>query len=261
MPTVLIGPLPLRGQPGPFRALLRDAGFDTFIEPDGGGTLTEQQLREALPHADAMLAGGERLTAELLDLAPRLRAIARTGVGYDAIDIDAATARRIPVTITPGTNQESVAEQTFGLLLALTRNVVHNDQVIRAGGYDRSLVRPLRGATMGLVGLGRIGRAVASRALAFEMKVVAFDPLSDPDFDARYGITRVGFEELLATADVVSLHLPLSPATQNLINRHTLAADAPRCGCSSTPRAAVWYTRPTWPRAFARGSSRGPDWT
>ena len=90
--------------------------------------------------------------------------------------------------ITPGTNQESVAEQTFALLLALTRDVVNNDTIIRAGGWSRALVQPLRGKTLGLVGLGRIGRAVATRALAFGMRVVAYDPCADADFDARHGI-------------------------------------------------------------------------
>src|SRR5688572_599492 len=109
MPTVLIGPTALRNQPGAFRALFESAGFAT-IEPIGGDPLSEAQLREALPACDAMVAGGERVTAELLDLAPRLRVIARTGVGFDAIDIPAATARKVPVTITPGTNHDSVAE-------------------------------------------------------------------------------------------------------------------------------------------------------
>ena len=103
-----------------------------------------------------------------------------------------------------------MAEQTFALLLALTRDVVNNDRMIRAGGWDRTLVQPLRGKTLGLVGLGRIGRAVATRALAFGMRVVAFDPLADADFDARHGIRRLGLDELLAASDVVSLHLPLT---------------------------------------------------
>ena len=125
MPTVLIGPGSLRNQPGPFREILTAAGFRS-IDPAGDHALTESELRAALPEADAFIAGGERVTAEMLALAPRLRVIARTGVGYDAVDIAAATARKIPVVITPGTNQESVAEQTFALLLALTRNVVNN---------------------------------------------------------------------------------------------------------------------------------------
>jgi D-3-phosphoglycerate dehydrogenase len=239
MPTVLIGPGPLRGQPGPFRDILKAAGFDDFIEFSGDSTLTEAELRESLPQSDAMLAGGERLTAELLDLAPKLRAIARTGVGYDAIDITAATSRRIPVVITPGTNQESVAEHTFALLLALTRNIVDNDRLIKSGGWNRALVRPIRGQTMGLLGLGRIGRAVALRALAFGMRVVAFDPVADPEFDARHGITRRGLDEVIAEADVVSLHLPLMPSTKDLINRGTLGRMKPGAILLNTSRGGL----------------------
>ena len=190
--------------------------------------MTESELRAVLPEADALIAGGERITAEILALAPRLRVIARTGVGYDTIDIPAATARKIPVTITPGTNQGSVAEQTFALMLALTRNVVNNCQTIRAGGWDRTLVQPLRGKTLGLVGLGRIGRAVATRALAFGMRVVAYDPLpASDDFETRHGIRRLGLDELLAAADVVSLHSPLTAETRGLIDRDDWPGCAP----------------------------------
>jgi phosphoglycerate dehydrogenase-like enzyme len=239
MPTVLIGPGPLRNRPGPFREILTAAGFRS-IDPPGDHTLTESELHAALPEADAFIAGGERVTADLIARAPRLRVIARTGVGYDAVDVDAATARAIPVVITPGTNQESVAEQGFALLLALTRSVVQNDNTIRAGGWDRTLVQPLRGKTLGLVGLGRIGRAMATRALAFGMRVVAFDPLAaDADFEARHGIRRLGLDDLLATADVVSLHTPLTPETRGLINRTTLARMRPGSYLINTARGGL----------------------
>jgi D-3-phosphoglycerate dehydrogenase / 2-oxoglutarate reductase len=239
MPTVLIGPGPLRNQPGPFREILKAAGF-RFIDPAGDHTLTEPELRVALPEADAMVAGSEQISAELLALASRLRAIARTGVGYDAIDLAAATAKKIAVVITPETNQESVAEQTFALLLALTRNVVHNDQTIRAGGWDQRLVTPLRDKTLGLVGLGRIGRAVATRALAFGLRIVAYDPMpGDAKFEAKHGIRRLGFEDLLAESDVVSLHLPLSEATQGLINRAALAKMRPGSFLINTARGGL----------------------
>lgn len=238
MPTVLIAPYPLRRQPGPFRELLQAAGF-TPIDPEGDNTLTTAQLRPYLPEIDAMLAGGELLTAELLGEAPRLRVVARTGVGYDAVDIPAATARKVAVTITPGTNHGSVAEQCFGLLLGVARNIGGNDATIKAGGWDRTLVRPLRGSTLGLVGLGRIGRAVAQRALAFEMDVIAHDPLPPSEFEARQGIERVGFEELLARADVVSLHLPLTEATRGLINARTLARMKPGAILLNTSRGGL----------------------
>jgi D-3-phosphoglycerate dehydrogenase / 2-oxoglutarate reductase len=238
MPTVLISPEPLRHQPGPFREILKEAGFECLDLPPGP-TATEAQLREVLPKVDAMLAGSEWLSAPILDIAPRLRVIARTGVGYDAVDVEAATARRIALTITPGANQESVAEQMFSLLLALARNIVVNDRLIRDGGWTRALVQPLRGKTLGLVGLGRIGRAVATRAIAFGMKVIAFDPVADAESDARLGVARRSLEELLAESDVVSLHLPLVPATRGLVNREFLARMRPGSYLINTARGGL----------------------
>jgi phosphoglycerate dehydrogenase-like enzyme len=238
MPIVLIGPAPLRNRPGRFREILEAAGL-TPLDVEGSHTLLEPELRSALPRADAMLAGGELLSAEMLALAPRLRAIARTGVGYDAIDLPAATARGIVVTITPGTNHDSVAEQTFALLLALTRRVVINDPIIRAGGWDRTMPTPLRGQTLGLVGMGRIGRAVATRAIAFGMRVVVYDPVGDAEFDARHGIARLSFEALLREADVVSLHLPLAEATRGLFRRETFALMKPGAYFLNTARGGL----------------------
>jgi phosphoglycerate dehydrogenase-like enzyme len=239
MPTVLIGPGTLRGKPGSFRTILQAGGFDEFLDPPGDHTLTASELRELLPRADALVAGGESITADLMDRSPRLRAIARTGVGYDAIDIEAATARKIPVMIVPGTNQESVAEQTFALLLALTRDIVNNDRVIKSGSWSRVLVMPIRGQTLGLVGLGRIGRAAAARAVAFRMRVVAFDPVADTAFDEQVGIQRVSFEELLTVSDIVSLHLPLTPVTRGLFNRDVFARMRPGSILLNTSRGGL----------------------
>jgi D-3-phosphoglycerate dehydrogenase / 2-oxoglutarate reductase len=222
MPSVLIAPYLLRGQQGKFRDVLVEAGFE-LIDPEGDFALTASELRTYLPKADAMLAGGERMTSEILAIAPRLRVIARTGVGYDLIDLQAACNQRIAVTITPGTNQESVAEQTLALLLALARKIVSNNQVIHTGGWDRRLVAPVRGKTLGLLGLGRIGRAVASRALAFEMKVVAYDPVVVAGNNVPTEIECVSLDQLLSMSDYVSLHLPLSDATRGMVNREFLA--------------------------------------
>jgi phosphoglycerate dehydrogenase-like enzyme len=238
MPTVLIGSGPLRREPGRFREILQVAGFDT-IEPAGSGQVGDAELREALPLCDAAVAGGEAYDAALLESCPRLRVIARTGVGYDAIDVDAATRRGVVVTITPGTNQDSVAEQAFALLLGVCRRVPLNDRIIREGGWDRTLVAPLRGKTLGLVGLGRIGRAMVPRARAFGMEVVAFDVTPPIEADAALGLRRVGFDELLAASDVVSLHMPLTPATRGLINREVLARMRPGSYLINTARGGV----------------------
>jgi phosphoglycerate dehydrogenase-like enzyme len=238
MPRVLIASYPIRNQPGPFRDLLTGAGL-TPVEIEGEGALREDQLREALPTVEAVLAGGEVLSADLLARSPGLRVIARTGVGYDAVDVAAATRQGIVVTITPGTNHGSVAEQTFALLLALSRNVVANDQTIRAGGWCRDLVQPIRGRTLGLVGLGRIGCAVAERARAFGMIVVAHDPLPPTDFATQCGVELVDFDALLARSDVVSLHLPLVPETAGLIHRGTLARMKPGALLLNTARGGL----------------------
>jgi phosphoglycerate dehydrogenase-like enzyme len=238
MPSVLVGPYLLRNHEGSFRTVLKDAGFE-LIDPEGDFALSREQLQVYLPRADAMLAGGERLTAELFAIAPWLRVVARTGVGYDLIDLQAATAHNVVVAITPGTNQDSVAEQTFALLLAICRNIVANDRTIHEGGWDRKLVAPIRGKTLGLIGLGRIGRAVAARARAFGMNLVACDPLVDAEFDAQYQINRVGLDELLAQADVVSLHAPLTEETRGMVDRNLLTKMRPGAILLNTARGGL----------------------
>jgi phosphoglycerate dehydrogenase-like enzyme len=237
MPTVLIGPAHLRLASGAFRDLLGASGF-TIIDPVGAPALNEAELRRYLPEADALLAGGEMISRAMFELAPRLRVIARVGVGYDLIDIPAATLHRVAVTITPGANQESVAEQMFALLLAVARNVPGNDRTIKAGGWDRTLPQPLRGATLGLLGLGRIGRAVATRAIAFGMDVVAFDTIPPSEFEIRHGIGRLDFDELLAAADIVSIHLPLTETTRGLFRRDTFRRMRPGAILINTARGA-----------------------
>jgi phosphoglycerate dehydrogenase-like enzyme len=238
MPNILIMPTPLRHRPGRYRALLDAAGF-TPIDPPGTGRLGADDLSATLPESDALLAWGAPITAAMMVGAPRLRAIARAGAGHDAVDLTAATARRIAVTTTPGANAESVAEQVFALLLALTRHVIANDRSVRAGGWDRRAVRPLRGTTLGVVGLGRCGRAVARRALAFGMRVVACSQRAESDPDADPGIVRLTLEDLLDQSDAVSLHLPLTAATRGLFDRRAFARMRPGALFINTARGGL----------------------
>lgn len=242
MPNVLIGPSHLRHAPGPFREILEAAGF-AVIDPTGAPALNEEELLRYLPETDALLAGGEVMSPAMIAHAGRLRVIARVGVGYDLVDIPASTAHKVAVTITPGANQESVAEQTFALLLCVARNMAINDRIIKEGGWDRTLPRPLRGATMGLLGLGRIGRAVATRALAFGMNVVAFDTVPASEFEAKHNIKRLGLKELLAASDVVSVHLPLTPETRGLFRRETFAIMRPGAILLNTARGGLVVER------------------
>jgi D-3-phosphoglycerate dehydrogenase / 2-oxoglutarate reductase len=240
MPTALIGAEPIRRKPGTFRTLLESAGFEV-LDPPSEAKLSEADLLEWLPRCDAHIAGGETISAEIIAACPKLRAIARTGVGYDAVDVEAASRRKIPVTITPGANQDAVAEHVFALLLALAKDVTMHDRALHSGRWSRTpLPRPIRGKAIGIVGLGRIGRAVATRAVAFGMKVLAFEPVGDREaFTSKHGIERVEFDELLERSDVVSLHLPLVEATRGLFDRSVFARMKPGALLINTSRGGL----------------------
>ena len=190
-----------------------------------------------MPRIDALIAGGERMTPELFAMAPRLRAIARTGVGYDLIDMAAATQHRVAVQHHPGTNQDScLAEQTMALLLALTRRIPSNDRLIHEGGWDRSLVEPVRGKTLGLIGMGRIGRCARARSLHGP---VASTWSSTAEFDREHGIRRLSLDELVRCSDVVSLHVPLTDVTRGMVNRDFLARMRPGSYLINTSRGGL----------------------
>ncbi|MDA1016727.1 MAG: phosphoglycerate dehydrogenase, partial [Planctomycetota bacterium] len=204
-----------------FVRIFKDAGFEVVYPADSSFTRgrDEDETIRVLQGVSAILAGGEIMTPRVIESLPELRVIARSGVGYDRIDIPAATRHKVAVTITPTANHEAVAEQTLMLMLAVSRNVVHHDRLIRSGTWDAPVSAPLRGRTLGLVGLGRIGRSVVPRAQAFRMKVLAFDPLADPQFAAEHNVELVDFDTLLATSDIVSVHAPMMESTRGLFNR------------------------------------------
>jgi len=197
-----------------------------------------ESLLPLLAGADAMLASVEKLTRDVL-AGTRLRAIARLGVGYDSVDIAAATDLGIAVTITPGTLEESVAEHTVALLLGVTRALVQRDREVRSGRWTRVPMPRIAGRTFGIVGLGRIGRAVVPKVQGLGMRVVAFDPFADKDAASRAGVTLMSFSELLQTADIVSLHTTTTPETTNMINRRSLAQMRPSSILINTGRGAL----------------------
>jgi len=199
--------------------LLRKAGWNIVLT-------TKDTLNAEIADADALIVrSATKVTAELLDKAPRLRAVGRAGVGVDNIDLDAATTRGVLVMSTPGGNAISVAEHTFALLLSLARQVPRLDKAMHEGKWEKSSAAgtEVRGKTLGLIGLGRIGSEVAIRADAFDMRVLGYDPYISEAAAREVQVELVPLEKLLAESDFVSLHTALSPATQNLINAATLA--------------------------------------
>jgi len=206
---------------------LRAAGLEVEIVPDP----TTVDVAATAADADAIIARTSPISAALVAAAPRLRIVARYGVGYDNIDVPALTRRRIPLATIGDVNAVPVAEQTFALLLAHSRRVIAYDGAARDGRWklrDSLTIWELAAKTIAIIGLGRIGKAVAKRCLAFDMKVIAVDPAVSEAAMASLGVRRVaGLGAALGQADIVTLHLPLSDATRNLLGAAEFAAMKP----------------------------------
>src|SRR5258706_786240 len=186
---------------------------------------TKDTIGAELADADALIVrSATRVTPELLAKAPHLRAVGRAGVGVDNIDLQEATRRGVLVMSTPGGNAISVAEHTFALLLALARQVPRLDSALREGRWEKSSSgTEVRGKTLGLIGLGRIGSEVASRAESFDMRVLAYDPYISEAAAKELQVELVPLDRLYAESDFISLHTALSPATTNMINAASIA--------------------------------------
>ncbi len=201
-----------------------------------------EELQRALEHAQALIVRSEtRVTADLMNRAPELRVIARAGIGVDTIDVTAATRRGIAVMNAPGANTVSAAEHAMGLLLSLVRHIPEAAESMRRGEWDRKKYEgtELRGKTLGVVGLGRIGGHVSQIARAFGMTVVAHDPFLPPHRAAELQVKILPLEQLLATADVVTLHVALTDQTRHLINARRLALMKPTAVLVNTSRGPV----------------------
>jgi phosphoglycerate dehydrogenase-like enzyme len=234
----LIAPAQLAGLDASFVAALRSAGFE-LVYPKKRAQMLESELLEQLQGVRAALAGSEPYTRQVLEAHPQLRVIARAGVGYDAVDVAAATERGVAVTITPNTNQDAVAEHTFALILALAKSIVPQHAGTVAGNWPRMATLPLRGRTLGIAGLGRIGKAVAVRGQCFGMKLLAYEPYPDHAFAAKHGVRFVALDELLANSDYLSLHLPATAESKHMISRTTLAKMKPTAFFVNTARGAL----------------------
>jgi D-3-phosphoglycerate dehydrogenase len=199
-------------------------------------------LAAALADADALIVrSATRVDAALIAAAPRLRVIARAGTGVDNVDVEAASARGILVLNAPGANSVSVAEHTFALMLACARHLPRADALVKAGRWEkRSLVGlELRGKTLGIVGLGRVGQEVAARAIAFGMSVVAHDPFISEQVAAALGVELADLDEVCGRADFLTLHLPATPATRKLVDAARLARCKPGVVIVNTARGEL----------------------
>ncbi|MFO0908340.1 MAG: phosphoglycerate dehydrogenase [Isosphaeraceae bacterium] len=193
--------------------------------------LDPQALRQALTEADGIvIRSGTQLTAEVLRDQPRLKVIVRAGVGVDNIDVPTATRQGIVVMNTPGGNTVSTAEHTVALMLALSRNVAKANESLKAGRWDRNKFTgvQLGGKTLGVIGLGRVGQAVAKRAQGFDMVVIGFDPFLAAERAAEFGIESVAsVDDLWPRCDYITLHTPLTEETRQIVSAAALAKMRP----------------------------------
>jgi D-3-phosphoglycerate dehydrogenase len=188
-----------------------------------GKPLTSAQLADLLPGIDGFIAGLDVIDSAALEKADRLKVIARYGVGVDNVDLAAAREMGITVTNTPGANSVSVAELALTLILSLARQIPEAASAVQDGKWPRLGGLTLENKTVGLLGLGAIGKQLTRRLQGFDCRIMAYDPYADPDFASEHGVQLAGMDEVVAAADFLSLHLPLLPETRQLVNREFLA--------------------------------------
>jgi D-3-phosphoglycerate dehydrogenase len=219
---------------------LRESGMN-LIDMRGSG-VDDPKFVEALKQADAILCGNDLMVNdEVLDMAPGVKAIAKMGAGLDTVDIDAATRHDAVVFHTPGANNQAVADHTFALILNVARKIIYCDRSLREKRWEHTQIMGLEiwQKTLGLIGLGAIGRCVALRARGFDMKVVAHDPYWPEEFAAQQGVERVELDELLKISDVVSIHAPLTPENKGMIDAHALKTMKPSAILINAARGGI----------------------
>ncbi len=219
-------------------SILEEAGHEVVLNPTGS-ILTVSQMKERLSDCEGVILGVDPLTTEVLRSAPRLKAIAKFGVGLDNIDLPACIERGIRVSKTIGANTEAVADYTFALMLALSRRILPIDTLCRQDNWQKITTLDIHGRTLGLMGYGAIARAVARRAAGFDMVVMAYDIVwDDADADASR-VIRATPDEICRQADFISLHLPLTSETTHLMDERRLSLMKPTAILVNTARGGL----------------------
>ncbi len=200
---------------------LKNHGGELELVPQGK-RLSEEELIESAKECDAMIVGVENITEPIIQASERLKIIAKHGAGVDNIDIEAASSRGIVVINAKGANSDAVADMTIGLFLSMARSIPFADRSVKEGGWPRIIGVQLNGKVLGIIGLGEVGKKVAKRASGFDMKVLAYDIIKDEAFARKWGIAYLSLDRLLAEADFLSVHIPLTPSTRGLISEREL---------------------------------------
>ncbi|HWR39278.1 MAG TPA: phosphoglycerate dehydrogenase [Patescibacteria group bacterium] len=235
---VLITALSFRRSPEGL-ALLRDNGLDVVLSPQER-PLKEAELLAQLAGISAIVAGNDMITEKVIAAGvPELKVIARSGVGYNTIDVAAAQRHGVLVTNTPGANSRSVAELTLGLMISLARNIPQANDEMHSGGWVNRVGMELGGKTLGIVGTGNIGGEVLKRASAFGMELIAFDTWRRRDLIESFGDIYRPLDEVFSRADFLSLHVPAIPETIGMVNKTMLRRMKPSAYLINTSRGEL----------------------
>ncbi|HON42229.1 MAG TPA: phosphoglycerate dehydrogenase [Bacillota bacterium] len=218
--------------------LLSEAGCEVVPNPHGR-TATEDEMCALVADVDAAIVSLDRVTEKVLASGPRLRVVARCGVGYDNIDVAAATRMGIFVTNVPGANSRAVAEMTVGLMFDVARRISMMDRRMREGIWKGHVGFELGGKTLGIIGTGSIGKLVAELGVGLRMRVLCYSRTHDRIWADAIGAAYVSLDELLRTSDVVSLHIALTDDTRNLISERELSLMKPSAILINTSRGAA----------------------
>lgn len=203
--------------------LLESNGFDVVVDSNDH-TLTRDELIEKLDGAYAFVAAAETVNDDVLDNAPELKIVSRMGVGYDKIDIDALDRHGVALTITPGANASPVAEYAVALMMAAARNVCHVNDVTRKGKWETCFGTSIEGKTLGIIGLGNIGKHVVQYLSGYNMRVITYTRSApDPEFAEKYNVEVLPLDDVVEQSDFLLIHAPSTPQTHHIINREHLA--------------------------------------
>lgn len=254
-PVVLAAPAGYARWCAPGHRLLVEAGLDVRENPYDR-PLTRGELLEHAPDVAAVIVGVESWDADLIAACPRLRILAKQGVGLDNIDLDAAKRHGVDVVNVPGGNANAVAEFAVGLMIAAMRGLGTSAESVRAGKWSRITGPELSGTTVGLIGFGTIARLVARRLSGFDVRLVAWDPYPDSEAARELGVELVELDALLEGADILSLHVPLLPETRGFVNADLLARTKAGAFFVNTARGGL-VDEPALVAALESGHLRG----
>ncbi len=219
-------------------AILRAAGCKV-VKNSRDRPLTSEELAELIRDADAVIVGNDKVDAAAIGAAQRLKVISRYGVGLDNIDLVAASARGIVVTNTPGANDNSVADFAMALILACVRGIPKATGLVKGGEWTRVFGVEVWQKTLGVIGVGRIGRGVVHRAGGFNMKVLCYDVIKEEQWAKTNRVTYACLDEVLQQSDFVTVHVPLLPSTRGLISRRELGMMKPSAYIINTARGGI----------------------